>query len=140
MFESSQAVLPQPAVGVLVFRQGRVLLVKRRNPPHAGKWALPGGGIKLGESLQTAAEREVFEETGLIVKAGDSVHTFDLIERDAEERIRFHYVIVDLAAEFISGTPRPDDDALEAGWFDPEKLQDLDLTEATRKLLRRFGF
>jgi len=98
------------------------------------------GGIKVGESLQTAAEREVFEENGLIVKAGDPVHTFDLIERDAEERIRFHYVIVDLAAEFISGTPHPDDDALETGWFDPEQLQDLDQTEATRKRLLRLGF
>ncbi len=139
MTESSQPILPKPAVGALVFNEGKVLLVKRRDPPHAGTWALPGGSIEPGESMRAAVEREVHEETGIIVKAENPVHVFDLIERDAGGKIRFHYVIVDLSAEFIRGTINPGDDALDAGWFGADLLSDLDLTAATRELLGRLG-
>jgi ADP-ribose pyrophosphatase len=73
---------PQVAVGAIVIKDGRVLLVKRSQPPSKGLWAIPGGRVELGETLKEAAEREIIEETGLTIRAGDPVYTFDVIERD----------------------------------------------------------
>jgi ADP-ribose pyrophosphatase len=127
---------PQLAVGALVFRENRVLLVKRNQPPGKGLWAIPGGRLELGETLKEAAEREVREETGVIIRAGNPVYTFDLIERDDQERIRFHYVIVDLLADYISGSPHPRSDACEARWIGPRELDKLPVTKTTRAFLK----
>jgi ADP-ribose pyrophosphatase len=131
---------PRAAVGAVVIEEGKVLLVKRKYPPKKGKWAIPGGSVNLGETLQAAAEREIKEETGLHIKAGEPVHTFDLIERDSQGKIRFHYVIVDLHADFVSGTIQPADDVSDAGWFGPEEISGIDVTEASIELLRKLAF
>jgi ADP-ribose pyrophosphatase len=133
--------IPCVAVGAVVFKNGRVLLVRRGRPPSQDLWAIPGGRVRLGETLQQAAEREIREETGLTVKAGSPVLTFDHIEHDAAGRIRFHYVIVDLLAELIGGRLLPGDDALEARWIGPRELERITVSPATLELLRqRFGF
>jgi 8-oxo-dGTP diphosphatase len=131
---------PRAAVGAVVIRENRILLVRRAFPPQQGLWAVPGGSVELGETLREAAEREVEEETGLRIAAGEPVHTFDLIEKDAHGGVRFHYVIVDLEAEVLSGELRAADDAREAGWFGPEAIASLEVSETTRDLLRRIGF
>ena len=94
--------LPRVAVGAVVFKDKHVLLVRRANSPSRDIWATPGGRIQIGESLQQAAERELLEETGVRVRAGDPVFTFDYIERDVAGKVRFHYVIVDMIADYIS--------------------------------------
>jgi ADP-ribose pyrophosphatase len=129
-------------VGAVVFDdRGRVLLVRRGNPPAGGQWAIPGGRVALGETLRQAAEREIREETGLIVRATEPVITFDVIERDAAGRVRFHYVIVDFKAELVGGDMQPGDDALDACWADPAAMRELAVNAATRRLLHeRFGF
>ena len=128
-------------MGAVVFRKNRVLLVKRGKPPARGTWAIPGGSVHLGETLAQAAEREVREETGVVIRAGAPVYTFDVVERDERGAVRFHYVIVDLAAEYVSGEPRPADDALDARWFAAAELEHLQVNPATRDLLKRqFGF
>jgi len=131
---------PQVAVGVIVFKEGKILLVKRFKDPQKETWAIPGGSVNLGETLQEAAEREIKEETGIKVKAKKPIHTFDLIERDEKGKIRFHYVVIDLEADYVSGRLKPADDALDAGWFSPEDLDNLAVTEGTRNLLRRLEF
>lgn len=131
---------PKAAVGAVVINEEKVLLVKRRYPPQKGKWAIPGGLVKLGETLQEAAEREILEETGLIIKAKEPVHTFDLIERDPDEKILFHYVIVDLLAEYIEGEIHPADDVSDAGWVNHREAEKLDITETTKYLLRKMNF
>jgi 8-oxo-dGTP diphosphatase len=133
---------PQIAVGAVVFRENRVLLVKRKQPPGKGFWAIPGGRLELGETLKEAAEREVREETGVIIRAGNPVYTFELIEHDDQGRIRFHYVIVDLLADYISGSPHARSDACEARWISPRELDELSVTKSTRAFLReriKFG-
>ncbi len=97
-----------------VFNNNKVLLVQRGKPPAEGAWAIPGGSVKLGETLQQAAEREILEETGVTIKARDPAYTFESIQRDETGAVRFHYVIVDLNADYVCGEPKPDDDALDA--------------------------
>lgn len=132
---------PRVAVGAVVIHQDKVLLVLRGKPPAEGKWAVPGGSVKLGETLQVAAEREVLEETGLRVKAGEVIYVFDAIVHDDADRIQFHYVIVDLKAELLTPDQplTPGDDALEVGWFSLEELDRLDLpvSDTTYALLRQ---
>jgi ADP-ribose pyrophosphatase len=131
---------PKAAVGAVVIEEGRVLLVKRKYPPKQGKWAIPGGSVNLGESLQAAAEREVMEETGLVIKAKKPIYTFDLIERNSKGDVIFHYVIVDLFAKYVSGDVLAADDVSDARWFDPDEIDGLDISENTKKLLDKMGF
>lgn len=128
---------PRTAVGAVVFKENRVLLVRRGRPPAQGQWAIPGGNIRLGETLQQAAQREILEETGITIAAGEPVFTFDVVDRDADGQVRFHYVIVDLAAEYISGEPRPGDDAEAARWVAAGELVRLPVNPITRDFLHR---
>lgn len=132
---------PRIAVGAVVFKEGQVLLVRRANSPAKGVWAIPGGRVELGERLQEAAEREIREETGIVIQAGQPVYTFDVIERDMSGRIQFHYVIIDLAAVYVSGTLKPDDDASDARWVSARELADLEINPKTHELLMTvYGF
>jgi len=134
-------VRPALAVGAVVFKDDKVLLVKRGNPPAQGAWAIPGGCVELGETLKAAAEREVFEETGIVIEAGDPIFSFESIHRDDEDRVRFHYYIVDLAATYISGEPAAGDDAQNVGWISREGLGRLNVNPTTRKVLdQTFNF
>lgn len=126
---------PRVAVGAIVIRDGRVLLVKRSKPPGEGLWAIPGGRVELGETLQQAAEREIMEETGLTIQTKHPVYTFEVIEPDDTGRPRFHYVIVDLIAEYVKGEINPSDDASEAGWITPQELERLPVSQTTREVL-----
>ena len=144
--ESSDAVrgypdAPRVAVGAVVFHEERVLLVRRGQAPSDGQWAIPGGGVELGETLAQAAEREIREETGVLIAAGEPIYVFDLIERDPADGVRFHYVIVDLAARYIGGEPYAGDDAAEARWVSAHEIKQLTVSPPTRKLLaRHYGF
>ena len=131
---------PVPAVGAVVIHEGAVLLVRRGRAPARGVWAVPGGRVELGETLAEAAEREVREETGVSVRAGEPVWSFDSVIRDEEGRVSFHYVIVDLLAEYVAGDPCARDDALEARWARPEDLPGLLVSRPTLDLLARLGF
>lgn len=88
-------VSPIVGVGAVVFDAGCVLLVRRAKAPLAGEWSLPGGAVELGETLEQAVVREVAEETGLRVMPLQVLKAFDYIDRDAEGRTRFHYVLID---------------------------------------------
>ena len=129
--------VPLVAVGAIVAKDGRVLLVRRGQPPSEGLWAIPGGRVELGETLQAAAEREIEEETGLTISAGDPVHTFDVILRDEAGRIRFHYVIVDLLAVYMSGVLQPGDDARDARWVTQDELEALPVNQTTLEVLQK---
>jgi 8-oxo-dGTP diphosphatase len=131
---------PRVGVGAVVLREGRLLLVRRGAAPAQGLWAIPGGGLRLGETLQEGAEREILEETGIIIRAGEPLFTCDSFERDADGRIRFHYVIVDVTADYVSGDVKGADDALEARWVSPAEIRELPVTKTTLRLLTQIGF
>lgn len=132
----------QPVVGVgaVVIKNGRVLLVQRGIPPNKGIWAIPGGSLKLGETLQEGAEREILEETGIRIKAGEPFYSFDFFERDDDGRVRYHYVIVDMMGEYLSGEVKANDDALQAEWISPDELKDMPVSPNTLKILRSIRF
>lgn len=132
---------PRVAVGAIVFKENNVLLVLRGKPPSQNLWSIPGGSVKLGETLQKAAEREIREETGLNIHAREPIYTFDVVDRDENGTVRYHYVIVDLLADYVGGTLRPGDDALDVRWVSSKALKNMKVSEATRKLLNdRFNF
>ena len=133
--------IPRVAVGAVVFKNEQVLLVRRGKAPSLGQWAIPGGSVDLGETLQQAAEREIREETGIRIVAGEPAYVFDVVDRDSEGRVRYHYVIVDLDATYQEGEVRPGDDALEARWVTAQDMKRLDVSRPTRRLLcRRYAF
>ena len=103
---------PVVGVGAVVWRGDRVLLIRRGKPPRAGQWSLPGGAQQLGETLLEAMTREVREETGLIVEGIQLLTTVDLIEREPDGRVRYHYTLVDFTAEAPVGEAVPGDDAM----------------------------
>lgn len=129
--------LPQVAVGAIVFKGDKVLMVKRANPPAKNMWSIPGGRVELGETLQAAAEREIKEETGINIKGGEPVYTFEVIDRDAGGRVCFHYVIIDLKADYVSGVPCAGDDAIDARWISAQDLKNLTVNPATLKALKQ---
>ena len=132
---------PRVAVGAIVFKDKQVLLVRRGKPPARDLWAIPGGSVEIGETLRRAAEREIFEETGITIQALEPVFTFDYIERDEFGCARFHYVIVDLTADYVRGEPRAGDDAADARWVSSQEMATLKISSKTRQLLKeRFGF
>lgn len=112
--------VPKPiaaAIGVVV-RGSEVLLVRRINPPDAGKWGFPGGKIEAGEAVPSAAEREVREETGVVVRATQVLTAIDAFDRDERDALRTHYVLIAVLCHWISGVPQAADDVSEAAWFE----------------------
>jgi len=99
--------------------------------------------VDVGESLEDAARREIREECGIEVELTDTLEVIQRITRDDAQGIRFHYVIVDFVARWLSGEPMPSEEASEVRWVRPEDLDGLDMTAGTadviRRLLRKSG-
>ncbi|MCK5080036.1 MAG: NUDIX hydrolase [Bacteroidales bacterium] len=119
---------PRPAVTVdiIIFRLSdndpQVLLIKRGNDPYKGHWALPGGFVDKDEPLETAAARELKEETGLTDILLTQMHTFGNPGRDP----RGHTVSVVYVGYLTDeSTARAGDDAAAAEWFKTDELPDL---------------
>lgn len=123
-------------MGAVVFYKDAVLLVKRNNPPNARQWAIPGGKVKFGETLQAAAERELLEETGVTIRAGEVIYQFEIIEHDAVGNVQLHFVVLDLHADYLSGEPQAADDVSKAQWIGRDECTHLEINEITRTLLK----
>ena len=132
--------VPRVGVGAIVIHEGRILLVKRGVEPSRGLWAIPGGTLNLGETLQQCAAREILEETGITIKVGNCVYVFDFLERDDSGKIKFHFVVVDFAGQYLSGEPKGADDAEDARWLKPEEFSSLPVAKNTLAALKEIGF
>jgi 8-oxo-dGTP diphosphatase len=108
---------PVPAAGVILERDGEVLLVRRRYAPRVGAWCLPAGFMEYGETPEACAIREVKEETGLTVRLGG---LFGVYAGRDDPRTRAVLILYRVAR--ASGRLRPGDDAFEARWFAPARL------------------
>jgi ADP-ribose pyrophosphatase YjhB (NUDIX family) len=121
----------------VVFVGGRVLLIKRRFEPLAGRWSLPGGALELGETLAEGLAREMKEETGLDVDVGPVIDVFDRITRDDQGRARFHYVLADYLCSVRAGTPVAGSDVAEVALAESGDLVRYDLTPKTLEVIAR---
>lgn len=126
---------PVVAVGAIVVKAGKVLLVRRGREPSRGLWSLPGGAVKTGEGLGEAVVREVKEECGIDVKVEDVVEVLDRIQTDRDGRVRYHYVIVDFLASWRRGRLKAASDISEALWVDPRAIGRLSVTEGLAQVV-----
>ena len=128
---------PICGVGIVVFHQQKVLLIRRGKPPRQGEWSIPGGKQKLGETLQQAARREVQEETGLKLGPLMLVDVVDSIFKDLQKQIQYHYSLIEWTGEFESGELNATDDASDAEWFELSEIINLGLWEKTVELINK---
>ncbi len=117
---------------------GRILLVRRANPPAQGCWSVPGGRVEPGEDDAAATAREVLEETALPVLVGELVGT---VERDAPDGSVF--VIRDYRCRPVDDAETAavvaGDDAADVGWFTPEQVRELDCAPGLVEALEEWG-
>jgi len=128
---------PHVGVGAVIVDDGRIVLIKRRFEPLAGEWSLPGGSVEVGETLEAAVAREMEEETGLRVEVGPVIEVFDRVMRDADGRVRFHFVIVDYLCWPAGGRLMAASDVSEAALVDPLELGPYGLTAKATQVIDR---
>ncbi|MEZ5758473.1 MAG: NUDIX hydrolase [Emcibacteraceae bacterium] len=128
---------PITAVGVVVFKDDKVLLIKRNKPPKSSEWSIPGGAQQLGERLKETAMREVFEETSISIKNITLVDAVDYIKRDHDKNIEYHYSLIDYKADYQSGDLKAGDDAFDAKWVSLNQLTEYNLWSETIKLIKK---
>jgi ADP-ribose pyrophosphatase YjhB (NUDIX family) len=128
-----------PIVGVaaIVLRSDQVLLVLRGREPARGLWGLPGGMLELGETAVAGVRREVLEECGVEVEIGPLVGVFEPMQRDDAGRLRYHYVVLDYLATYVSGELRAADDADDARWVELDKLDHLPMLVETKAMIKK---
>ncbi|HUT49077.1 MAG TPA: NUDIX hydrolase [Alphaproteobacteria bacterium] len=126
---------PIAGVGVVVWKDGNVLLIRRGRPPREGEWSLPGGRQKLGETTRQTAIREVREEAGIEIVVGHLLDVIDSIIPDSDGRIHYHYTLADFDAEWQAGEAQSGGDAAAIEWTDPADLARYDLWDETVRII-----
>ena len=131
----------QPIVGVgAVIVQGRKLvLVKRGVEPGKGKWSVPGGAVELGEGVRDTAMREAKEECGLDIElVGDKpMDAIDNMIVGENERLRYHYILLQFLARPSGGTLRAGSDVTEVRWVSLEEVEKYNLTNTFLLFFRK---
>jgi ADP-ribose pyrophosphatase YjhB (NUDIX family) len=128
-----------PIVGVaaIVLRGDQVLLVRRGREPAKGLWGLPGGMLELGETTAAGVRREVLEECGIEIEVGPLAGVFEPMQHDEAGRLRYHYVVLDYLATYVSGELRAADDADDARWVELDKLGHLPISVETKAMIKK---
>lgn len=126
---------PVAAVGAVVWKDDRLLLIRRGHPPRQGAWSLPGGRQQLGETVYEAVAREIREETGVEIRIIDVAAVVDLIDRAPDGRVAHHYTVVDVTAEWAGGEAVAGDDATEVAWARLADLAGYDLTSKMHEVI-----
>jgi len=128
---------PIVGVGAIVVDDGRVLLVRRGRAPLQGEWSVPGGAVEVGEALSAAVQREVLEETGLIVSVGPIVEVLDRIHTNGDGRVEYHYVLIDYLCSVVGGDVRAGSDVLDAVWATPQRLAEYAVPRLTAAVIEK---
>src|ERR1700693_2419735 len=124
---------PQLAVSAAIFRDGKILLVRRANSSARGLYPLPGGRVEFGETLHAALHREVAEETALKVEIIGLAGWREVVPGTSGGG---HYVIMSFAARWPSGEPVLNDELDDFRWLPPDALGDLKLTGGLRDVIQ----
>ena len=129
---------PISAVAGVVIHNGYVLLVKKSNVEDI--WSFPGGAIEIGETLHEALTREIFEETSVNVEILGQIENINVIKKDANNKIRIHYVLSFYECKYISGQPQFGDDVVAAQWHQINKINELKLIDGVSSILAFCGY
>ena len=128
---------PLIGVGAIIIHQSKILIVKRANEPAKGLWSIPGGVVELGEHLYKAIKREVKEETGLEIDIERLLDAVDNIVFDEDNRIQYHYVLLDYLCRLRGGALKAADDVQEIQWVSLEALQSLPITPSLNRVIAK---
>ncbi len=128
---------PYVGIGIVVLRGDEVLLVQRAKPPVRHAWSIPGGAQEIGETVREAALRELKEETALDAEIIGLIDVVDGITRDEDDRVRFHYTLVDFAAEWRAGEAVAASDVAAVRWAPLETIDGEGLWHETLRIIRR---
>lgn len=124
---------PSLTTDVFIFDdEANFILIKRKNDPYKGYWALPGGFVEYNESVENAAVREALEETSIDVELLDLVGVYSEPGRDP----RGHTVTVAYTARGDMSKMNACDDAAEIGIFTPENIEDIELAFDHAKIIK----
>jgi 8-oxo-dGTP diphosphatase len=124
-----------PAAGAIIFDSaGRLLVIRRLRPPAAGRWSVPGGKCRPGETAAEACVRECLEETGLLVEVGGPAGQVCLPATGSDR-----FVIEDFRCTVVGGTGLAGDDAAELRWVNHAELQRLPLVSGLLETLARWN-
>ena len=121
---------PLLTVDAIIETDNGIILIKRKNPP-AG-WAIPGGFVDYGETLEEAAVREMKEETSLDINLGRQFHTYSNPDRDPR-----HHTVSTIFIATATGTPEAADDAIDIGIFTKDNLPE-DIAFDHRQILEDY--
>ncbi|SHH77928.1 NUDIX hydrolase [Cognatishimia maritima] len=113
---SAPTLTPKVGAIAVILRDGHFLMVQRGKAPGIGLWGFPGGHVELGETAQEAAVRELFEETTVIGTPQAYLTNVDVIGRDEDGAILYHYLLAVVPCTYVSGIPKAGDDAAAAEW------------------------
>ena len=113
--------VPLVGVGAIIIEDDRVVLVKRAHPPLQAEWSIPGG-VSSRRTGARSRLREAREETGLTVEPGELLGVYDRVLRDADQRVQYHYVLIDFLCRRVAGDLAAASDAAEVRWFTREEL------------------
>lgn len=128
---------PRPflAVSAAIFRDDKVLVVRRARKPAFGLYTMPGGVVEAGESLTDAIKREVSEETGLTIEPVALAGHREVIARDDKGAVERHFVILCFAARWLGGEPTLNDELDDARWLAPAALAGLQTTDGLAEIV-----
>ncbi len=128
---------PFVAASVAVLRDGRVLVAARGRGAMAGRYSLPGGLVEPGETLAEAALRELREEVGIEAEMIGFLDHAEVIERDADARVRHHFVVCAHAARWLAGEPQASLEASDVRWVTEADLASLPTTPGLAAILQK---
>ena len=126
---------PIVGVGTVVLDGDMVLMIQRGKPPRQGSWSLPGGAQELGETIREAARREVREETGLEIEIFGLIDVVDSVRPDADDKIEYHYTLIDVAGHAVGGTLMAGGDAQDCQWFTRPEIDAMDIWSETKRII-----
>ena len=126
---------PIVGVGTVVLDGDMVLMIQRGKPPQQGLWSLPGGAQELGETIHEAARREVREETGLEIEIFGLIDVVDSVRPDADDKIEYHYTLIDVAGHAVGGTLMAGGDAQDCRWFTRPEIDAMDIWSETKRII-----
>ena len=135
MSERRYPTRPIVGVGTVVLDGDMVLMVQRGKPPRQGSWSLPGGAQELGETVHEAARREVREETGLEIEIFGLIDVVDSVRPDADDKIEYHYTLIDMAGHAVGGTLMAGGDAQDCRWFTRPEIDAMDIWPETKRII-----